>query len=64
MRAPVWLLNWLGLRCRLGWCPHRWYEDAAGCGGRCVDCNVMRGWMSNAELRAIGDRALDREGMP
>lgn len=62
--AQVTLRNWLGLRCWLCRCPTRYYEDAAGCGGQCIDCGRIFGWMTSAELRAVADRAIGREPKP
>jgi hypothetical protein len=50
--------NWFGLRCRLGLCPWRFREDETGCGGQCMDCGMVSGWMTSDELRAVADRRL------
>jgi hypothetical protein len=54
------LLNWFGLRCRLRRCPWCFHETEAGCGGQCMDCGKLSGWMTSDELRAIADRMLER----
>jgi hypothetical protein len=46
---------WRWLRC-WGQCPHRPYEDAEGCGGQCVRCGKITGYVTWAELRAYADR--------
>lgn len=56
----IGLRNWFGVRCRLALCPCRWHEDETGCGGRCVECGRVVGWMTRDELRAVGDRLIDR----
>lgn len=55
------LRNWFGLRCRLGLCPYRFYGDDTGCGGKCVDCGHLSGWMTREELLAVADRMLERD---
>lgn len=32
------------------------YETAEGCGGKCIDCGKVHGWVTRAELRAYADR--------
>jgi hypothetical protein len=52
-----------GLRCWLKLCPLDHYATEHGCGGRCVDCGKIFGYLTSEELRAIGDRAIaKREG--
>jgi hypothetical protein len=55
------LRNWFGLRCWLRLCPHRYHDTSDGCGGKCVDCGHLAGWLTNEELRAVADRALERD---
>jgi hypothetical protein len=50
---------WRRLFC-WGWCPCRHYEDAGGCGGQCVRCGKIVGYVTRAELRAYLDRQLPR----
>jgi hypothetical protein len=54
------LNNRLGLRCKLGLCPCRWHGNAFGCGGKCVACGQVVGWMTRNELREVGDRAIEQ----
>jgi hypothetical protein len=54
------LNNWFGLRCRMGLCECRWHDNAFGCGGKCVECGKVVGWMTRDELRAVADRIIDR----
>ena len=48
-----WLFCW-------GWCPCRHYEDAGGCGGQCIRCGKIVGYVTWAELRAYADRLVPR----
>lgn len=47
--------RWFGLRCLLRMCPCRHYEDAGGCGGQCINCGKIVGYVTRAELRAWAD---------
>jgi len=58
------LRNWFGLRCALRSCPHRWHYDETGCGGSCLHCGKLSGWLTRDELRAVADRMIDRERKP
>ena len=53
---PRNMKNWFGLRCWLRSCPCRHYEDAGGCGGQCVVCGRVVGYVTRTELRAYADR--------
>ena len=46
---------WLGLRCLLRMCPCRHYEDAGGCGGQCINCGKIVGYVTRAEIRTYLD---------
>lgn len=39
---------WRWLR---GGCPCRPYVDAGGCGGQCIECGRVVGYLTDAELR-------------
>jgi hypothetical protein len=45
-----------------GHCPCRLYEDDGGCGGQCVRCGRIVGYVTRAELRAYADREIARNG--
>lgn len=54
-KLPWWrrLLCW-------GWCPCRHYEDVGGCGGQCIRCGKIVGYVTRAKLRAYADRSVPR----
>jgi hypothetical protein len=51
---------WRRLLCRFGQCACRHYEDAGGCGGQCVRCGRIVGYVTRAQLRAYADREIAR----
>ena len=53
---------WRRLLCRFGRCPCRHYEDDGGCGGQCVRCGRIVGYVTRAQLRAYADREIARNG--
>jgi hypothetical protein len=46
--------------CWTGLCPCRHYEDNGGCGGQCVRCGRVVGYVTHAELRNYANRRLPR----
>jgi len=50
--------NWFGLRCLMRSCGCRHYEDEGGCGGQCVMCGKVVGYVTRAQLRAWSEREL------
>lgn len=40
-----------------GGCMCRPYADEGGCGGQCIQCGKVVGYVTRAELRAICDRS-------
>ena len=54
---------WRRLLC-WGRCPCRHYEDDGGCGGQCVRCGRIVGYVTRAELRAFADREIARHTGP
>ncbi len=55
----IFLAFWRRLSC-WGNCPCRHYEDANGCGGQCIRCGKIVGYVTNADLRAYADREIAR----
>lgn len=47
--------RWFGLRCLMRMCPCRHYEDEGGCGGQCVNCGKVVGYVTRAQLRLYAD---------
>jgi hypothetical protein len=50
---------WRRLFC-WGNCPCRPYQDSGGCGGQCLRCGKIVGYVTNAELRTYADREIAR----
>jgi hypothetical protein len=51
---------WLRLWCRLLTCTCVPYSDEGGCGGQCVRCGRVVGYVTRAQLRAYADREMRR----
>ena len=45
-------------RCSTGMCPCEPYEDGGGCGGQCVRCGRIVGYVTREQLRAYADRRV------
>lgn len=39
-------------------CPCQPFRDADGCGGECIECGKVFGYVTNVQLRAIADSAV------
>ncbi len=57
MTKPTDTRSWFRKLFCWGWCPCRHYEDAGGCGGQCIRCGKVVGYVTRAQLRAYADRA-------